>query len=925
MNASRHKLRKTISCLSLALILGACGGGESPEKLISSSKEYLAKNDAKAAIIQLKNALQQNPNLADARFLLGSALLESGDVEGAELELRKALSLKYSTDTVIPELARAMLGMNQSQKLIDEFDKVALSSPAAQASLKTTLSAAYANQGNTERAKELLTEALASAPDYAPAVIADIRSDLANRSIETARSKLDALLSKYPTNPEGLVLKGGLLSLEGNAAGALALFQKAIEANPAFLPAHSAAINALLQADKLDDAAKQLQALQKVAPKNPRTYFLEAQLNYQRKDFKAARESAQKLLRMASNDPSSLQLAGAIEYQLNSYLQAETYLSKVLQIAPKMLVARRMLAASHLRAGQPAKALETLQPVMETIDKDSALLTLAGEASLQNGNPAKAAEYFTKASKLDPDNAGKKTSLALAHLAQGNTGTAFLELENISTSDKGVSADLALVSAHLRSNQLDKALSAIEVLIKKQPENPNSYNLKARALLAKNELSAARQSFEKALAISPTFFPATASLASLDMQAKKPDDARMRFEKVLTADPKNIQALLALAELKAATGGTPDEVSSLIGKAVTANPVDPVSRLALIQFYVTSQDTKKALTAASDAAAAIPDKPEILEALGKVQRVTGDFNQAITTFGKLVALQPLSPLPLLLVADAQLANKNKDEGIKSLKRALEIKPDFLDAQLTLAKVAMDNKNPREALEIAATIQKQKPKEASGYLLEGDIHTKGKSWPSAVGAYRKGLQQIASPELAIKLHGAQLSSDNLSDAEKHASAWLKDHPKDIAFRMYLGDLANSRANYAQAINHYQSALTLQPNNALVLNNLAWALGQTKSPKAMEYAEKANQIAPNQPAFMDTLAMLLANSGQTDKSIDLLHAALKLAPQASAVRFNLAKVLISSGKKDEARMELETIAKTGDKFNQQAEVSQLLKTL
>lgn len=924
MNASRHKLKKTISCLSLALILGACGG-DSPEKLISSSKEYLAKKDAKAAIIQLKNALQQNPNLADARFLLGSALLDSGDLEGAELELRKALSLKYSTDAVIPELARAMLGMNQSQKLIDEFDKVVLSSPAAQASLKTTLSAAYSNQGNAERAKELLTEALSNSPEYAPAVIADIRSDLAGRNMETARAKLDSLLSKNPTNPEGLVLKGGLLSLAGDAAGALALFQKAIETNPAFLPAYSAAINAQLQADKLDDAAKQLQALQKVAPKNPGTYFLEAQLNYQRKDFKTARESAQKLLRMASNDPGSLQLAGAIEYQLGSYLQAETYLSKALQIAPKMLLARRLLAASHLRAGQPAKALETLQPIMGSIDKDSALLTLAGEASLQNGDSAKAADYFAKASKLDPDNAGKKTSLALAHLAQGNAGTAFLELENISTSDKGISADLALISAHLRNNQVDKALAAIDVLIKKQPENPNSYNLKARALLAKNEIGAARQSFEKALSISPTFFPATASLASLDMQAKKPDDARMRFEKVVAADPKNTQALLALAELKAAMGGTPDEISSLIGKAISANPVDPVSRLALIRFYLGSQDNKKALTAANDAAAAISDKPEILEALGKVQRLSGDFNQAITTFGKLVALQPVSPLPFMLVADAQFANKNKDEGIKSLKKALEIKPDFLDAQLALAKVAIENKNQKEALEIAATIQKQKPTEAAGYLLEGDVHAKEKAWSKAIGAYRNGLRQVASPELAIKLHGVLLSSDNPSEAEKHVNFWLKDHPKDIAFRTYLGDVANSRANYAQAVSYYQSVLAVEPNNALVLNNIAWALGQAKSPKAMEYAEKANQIAPNQPAFMDTLAMLLANSGQTDKSIDMLHAALKLAPQASAVRLNLAKVLIASGKKAEARIELETIAKVGDKFNQQAEVSQLLKTL
>ena len=922
--AHPKKLTKTISCLLLALLIGACNG-ESPEKLLSSSKEFLAKKDTKSALIQLKNALQQNPNLAEARFLLGTALLDSGDVQGAEVELRKAQTLNYSPDSVVPALARAMLGMNQAQKLIDEFGKTPLSSPTAQASLKTTLSAAYYTRGNSERAKELLAEALTIDPDNIPARIADIRTSLANRDAVSARNKLDTLLEKFPTNPEGLSLKAALLLSEGDTSGALALYQKTIESNPTFVPAYSASIATLIQLKKLDEAAKQLDALKKLAPKNPRTYFLDAQLNYQRKEFKAAREAAQQLLRIAPNDPNSLQIAGAIEFQLRSFLQAETYLSKALQAAPKLPLARRLLAAINLRSGQPAKALETLQPVMDEIDKDSALLTLAGEAYLQTGDPNKAAGFFAKASKLDPENAGKKTSLALAHLAQGNSENAFHELEDISTSDKGISADLALVAAHLRGNQIDKALVAIETLIKKQPENPASYNLKAQAQLAKKDVPGARKSLEKAVSLSPTFFPAVANLARLDMVDKKPDDARKRFEAVLAVDPKNTQALLALAELKAVNGGTADEVASLIGKAVTATPSESGPRLALIQFHLKNKDNKKALTAANDAASAISDKPEILEALGKVQRITGDLNQASTTFGKLAGLQPGSPVPLMLLAETQLANKNRDESIKSLKKALEIKPDLLEAQAILAKLAMETNDTKEALNIANTIQKQKPKEASGYLLEGNIHAAQKSWPNAISAYRNGLRQTASPDLAIKLHSALLASDNPIEADKHATTWLKEHPKDFAFHMYLGDLASSRKNYTLAANHYQSAQNLQPNNALILNNLAWALGQNKSSKAIEYAEKANQIAPNQPILMDTLAMLLADKGQMDKSLELLKSALKIAPQASSLQLNLAKVLIKAGKKDEARKELEALSKLGDKFGQQEEVGQLLKAL
>lgn len=924
MKMSRSLVPTVISTALLTMMLGACGG-DSPESLILSSKDYLAKNDAKAAVIQLKNALQKNPNLAEARFLLGSALLESGDVAGAEVELRKALELKHSPDATIPLLARAMLAGGKAKKLADEFGQTRLTNGEPLASLNTTLSAAYASLGKRDVARALLAEALSSSPNYVPARLADILETAANNDLAGARSKLDALLNQNPNNPEALLIKGNLLDFDGDTAGALAHYQKAIDAKPSFLNAHSAAIGTLLKAGKIDEAAKKLDVLKKISPKHPQVYLLDAQINYQRKDYKTARESVQQLLKISPNNPGNLQIAGAIEYQLGSYIQAEAYLAKALQLAPGLPLARRILVASHLRTGQSGKALEALQPVLGRIDQDSALLALAGEAYLQQGDPNRAAEYFAKASKLEPENAANKTSLALAHMAQGSSEIAFQELEQISVSDKGISADLALIAALLRSNQLDKALKALDSLEKKQPNNPATYNLRARTMLAKKDTAGARQSFEKALSIDPMFFPAVASLATLDLLDKKPEDARRRFEAVISADPKNMQALLALAELKAANGGMPDEVSSLISKAISAAPSEPAPRLALIQYYLKLKENKKALTAANEATSAILDKPELLDALGRTQQLAGDFNQAQTTYGKLASLQPASPLPLLRMAEIQFANKNKEEGIKNLKKALEIKPDIVEAQRSLILLAMEGKNTKSAIDIARMVQKQRPKEPVGYVLEGDIHAFGKAWPEAITVFRSGLKVVAAPELAIKLHGSLLASGNTAEADKTAGAWLKDHPKDVAFRMYLGDRASAQTNFAQAVNHYQAALELQPDNALILNNIAWASGRVKSPKALEYAEKANQLAPNQPAFMDTLAMLLADKGETAKAVELLRKALASAPQASAIQLNLAKVLIASGKKDEARKELDALATMGEKFPNQTEVSQLLKSL
>lgn len=924
MKKTPSVFHKAVPTLLLTLLLGACGG-ESPESLIASSKDYIAKNNNNAAIIQLKNALQKNPEQGEARFLLGSALLENGDFSGAEVELRKALQLKYSPDAVVPALARTLLISGQVKKLTDEFSQTRLSTGEPAASLYTTLSAAQAALGKGDAAKQLLADALAASPENVPARLAYIRVTAGSGDLAAAKTKLDALLAQHPSNPEALLLKGSLLALEGSSADALTQYQKAIDAKPSFLPAYIALINSLLQTQDVDGAAKQLDALKKFAPKNPQTAFLDAQLKFQRKEFKSARDSIQQILRGSPNNPSVLQLAGAIDYQLRSYLQAETHLSKALQIVPELPLARRLLVASHLRTGQITKALETLQPIMNRIDQDAALLTLAGEVYLQNGEPDKAADYFAKASKLEPSNAARKTSLALAHMAQGKAETALQELEQISVTDKGVSADLALISTYLRSNQLDKALQAIDGLEKKQPNDPATHNLRARALLAKKDIAGARKSFEKALSINPTFFPSVASLATLDIIDKKPEDARKRFEGVLNSEPKNLQALLALASLKANTGGTPDEVALQIAKAVNANPTEPSPRLALIQHYLKNKEYKRALTAANEAASAIQDKPEILDALGRTQQATGDLNQALVTYGKLAVMQPASPLPLLRQAEIHFANKNTDEGTKYLKKALDIKPDIVEAQRALIQLAMESKNTGSALEIARLVEKQRPKEATGYIFEGDIHAALKAWQEAINVYRNGLKQVAAPQLAIKLHSALLASGNSSEADKTATNWIKEHPKDIVFRIYQGDLATAQKNYPQAVTHYQGALNIQSNNALVLNNLAWAAGQAKMPKALEYAEKANQLAPNQPAYMDTLAVLLAEKAEYAKAIDLLRKAMAAAPQAASIQLNLAKTLIAAGKKDEARKELEALAKLGEKYPSQPEVAKLLQAL
>ena len=329
-------------------------------------------------------------------------------------------------------------------------------------------------------------------------------------------------------------------------------------------------------------------------------------------------------------------------------------------------------------------------------------------------------------------------------------------------------------------------------------------------MLAKRDVPAARKSFEKALTIDKGYLPAAANLARLDLVDKKPDDAKKRFEGVLEKDPKSVQALLGLAELRAQAGGSADEVAALINKAIAANPKELTPRLALIGLYLKNQDTKKAIAAANDGLSALPDNPELTHALGRAQQAAGDTEAALTTFNKLAQLQPTSPLPWIRIAEVQMQAKNNSAAMQSLKKALTIKPDLVDAQVALMRLEIADGRPKEALTVARDVQRQRPKEPAGFMLEGDVHASQKAWKEAIAAYRAGLKVAPdSTDVAVKLYTALGVSGAGADAEKFAAQWTKDHPKDVNFRRYLADVSLARRDYAGALGQYRTILQSSP--------------------------------------------------------------------------------------------------------------------
>lgn len=918
-----HSLRTALALVATALVLQACDGSSDTD-LLASANAYLEKKDTAAAIIELKSALQKNPQSAEARLLLGRSLLDSGDAAGALVELRRAQELSMPAVRVVPPLARAELLTGQARRVVDSHGQTTLGDAAADADLQTTLALAHLREDQPDRGQAALARALELQPAYTPALLLQARLAAAAKDYAKALAVLDGITQRDPAQGEAWLLKGEIQQHgSGDAQAALVSYRAAVAARGELVAAHQGIVGLLVQAGDMPGAKAHVDQLAKAQPNAPAVKLMEAQLAYLAKDFETARALLQPLLRLAPNNPALLQLAGATEFRLRNLTLAETLLANAVRQAPHLALARKLLTQTYLRMGQPDKALETLAPELAGNAPGGETLMLAGQAHLQSGDAKKAEDFFTRAARARPEDPRARTAVALGKIGAGQSEAGLAELAVVSASDRGITADLALVAAHIRRNDLRSALQAIDALERKQPDQPLAPNLRGRLQAVAGDAAAARASFERALALDPSYFPAIVSLASLDLSEKKPDAARKRFEDLIKAEPKNHRAMLALAKLLARTGGKPSEIGAQLTAAVAAAPNEATPRLLLVNHLLATGQRSAALTSAQQAVTAHPTHRDLASALGRAQLANRQFQQAVTTFNGLQGMQPNSVAAQLGLADAQLGLKDVTAAERALQRALEIDPRQLQAQRGLIGILAGEGRYPDALAIARRVQTQRNREAVGHVLEGDIELHRGQHDAALAAYRAGLAKERRFDVAVALHRATLAAGRSDEAERFAATWQREQPQDVAFRYYLGDLAIARNDWAGAETRYREVLRVSPDHALALNNVAWLMVKQSRPGALALAERANSLLPEQPALLDTLALALAAENQVERALALQRKTLEMAPEDPTLRLTLARLYLQAGNKAHARAELEDLRKLGTGFRDHAEVTALLK--
>ncbi|WP_165390808.1 XrtA/PEP-CTERM system TPR-repeat protein PrsT [Pseudoduganella lutea] len=914
------QLTKAAAAVLVAVSALAACSSDTAESLKADARQYQQKGDNKAAAIQLKNALEKNPDDAQARFMLASLAIDMDDPLTAEKEARRALALKYPAEQVLPVLGKSLTLQAKFQEALDETAQ----GPRTPA-ISTLRGHALLGLGKTDESKREFDAALAQQPGFSDALTGQARLAALQEDWAGGLRLLDEAIAKDAANFDAWQLKGDLLRVAGKGDEAMAAYQQVLKIKPSHRTAHLEQAAIHIAAKKYDAAQADIDAARKSTPGSFLVAYHQALLDFSRGKLKEAQTNLLKVNQAASQYMPGVLLSGVVALNLGLLEQAEGSLRKYVEWNPDHLQARKMLVSTLLKSGQGREAQTILAPVLKGEAPDVTVLQMAGEAAMLSRDFSKAADYLSQAIKQEPGRAPSHTSLGLVRLAQGDRAGGIAELQKALELEPGsLQSGSVLVRTLLDLGVPDKALAAIAKMEASHSGSAELQVMKGNAYLAKQDRAKARAAFDAALASDATHFPAAAGLAQLDIAEKKPDAARKRFEALLAKDAKNIEAHTALAQLDMAQGNTAG-ATKWLEKANELHPDDLNTALRLGAHYNANSQPAKAQTLLRKYQAANPDNAALLDVLGQAQMANKDPAAALETFGKLTSVLPRAATPQLRLAGAQLAMKNPSGAGATLAKAVSLEPNNIQPYLAQAELAVSEGNSTHALEIVRQVQKQFPKTPVGYMLEGDLFIQQKNAAAAVRPYEQALAISNEAPALLKLAKALRESGKVKESEARVLEFTRKNPGDALAAMYLAENYIAFKRYPEARQLLEAVVQQTPNNIVALNNLAWIYQQQKDARALPTAERALKLNDANPEVLDTVGWMLVEQGSYERAVMLLKKAASTAPKAPQVHYHLAVGLFKSGDKPGARKALEQALASGPGFSEAEQAKALLRQL
>jgi len=271
-----------------------------------------------------------------------------------------------------------------------------------------------------------------------------------------------------------------------------------------------------------------------------------------------------------------------------------------------------------------------------------------------------------------------------------------------------------------------------------------------------------------------------------------------------------------------------------------------------------------------------------LQALAELLARKKQFDQAVARLGQAIERFPESHVPYLLRARVWLLQDEPDKALEDLNKAVNIDPQNLAALLLRARVRQGRQHWDAAhADIQRALQLQ-PGLPQAILLRSMLYAAQGRHGDAIADVRQLLRANPdSRELQIQLAVYHVGDSRPRKAIEIYSALIEADPQDWISLRGRADALLSTGDQVAALEDYEAALKLQPDDSGVMNNLAWVLATSPDAKlrdgqrSLELARKASELTEHKQAhILSTLAAACAETGDFDSARNWSRKALAL---------------------------------------------------